>query len=235
MDRDITRKEILRRLFELQDKEYREFQLKLMPGVEADAVIGVRTPLLRGLAKELVKQYGEEKLLEAIGKYYYDERNLYGLVLMGVKDYDRCVAFIDAFLPCVDNWATCDLLSPKVFGKKAVRERLLGDIRRWIAAEAPFTKRFGMAMLMRHYLDEDFEPEYLRWVASVRSEHYYVRMMQAWYFATALAKQWDATLPVLQRNELDVWTHNKTIQKAIESYRITAWQKALLRELRVKK
>ena len=177
MDRDITRKEILRRLFELQDKEYREFQLKLMPGVEADAVIGVRTPLLRGLAKELVKQYGEEKLLEAIGKYYYDERNLYGLVLMGVKDYDRCVAFIDAFLPCVDNWATCDLLSPKVFGQKAVKGRLLCDVGRWIASPEPFIRRFGMAMLMRHYLDEDFEPEYLRWVASVRSEHYYVRMM----------------------------------------------------------
>ena len=233
MDRDITRKEILRRLFELQDKEYREFQLKLMPGVEADAVIGVRTPLLRGLAKELVKQYGEEKLLEAIGKYYYDERNLYGLVLMGVKDYDRCVAFIDAFLPCVDNWATCDLLSPKVFGKKAVRERLLGDIRRWIAAEAPFTKRFGMAMLMRHYLDEDFEPEYLRWVAEVQSEHYYVRMMQAWFFATALAKQWEATVPILESRCLDAWVHNKTIQKAIESYRITPEQKAQLREMRI--
>ena len=232
MDRDITRKEILRRLFELQDKEYREFQLKLMPGVEADAVIGVRTPLLRGLAKELVKQYGEEKLLEAIGKYYYDERNLYGLVLMGVKDYDRCVAFIDAFLPCVDNWATCDLLSPKVFGKKAVRERLLGDIRRWIAAEAPFTKRFGMAMLMRHYLDEDFEPEYLRWVASVRSEHYYVRMMQAWFFATALAKQYEATVPYFEQRLLPEWSHKKAIQKACESYRVTKEHKEYLRTLK---
>ena len=233
MDRDITRKEILRRLFELQDKEYREFQLKLMPGVKADAVIGVRTPLLRGLAKELVKQYGEEKLLEAIGKYYYDERNLYDLVLMGVKDYDRCVAFIDAFLPCVDNWATCDLLSPKVFGKKAVRERLLGDIRRWIASPEPFIRRFGMLTLMRHFLDEDFEADYLRWVASVRSEHYYVRMMQAWFFATALAKQWEATVPILESRCLDAWVHNKTIQKAIESYRITPEQKAQLREMRV--
>ena len=120
-----------------------------------------------------------------------------------------------------------------MFGKKAVRERLLGDIRRWIAAEAPFTKRFGMAMLMRHYLDEDFEPEYLRWVASVRSEHYYVRMMQAWFFATALAKQWEATVPILESRCLDAWGHNKTIQKAIESYRITPEQKAQLREMRV--
>lgn len=233
MDRDITRKEILRRLFELQDKEYREFQLKLMPGVEADAVIGVRTPLLRGLAKELVKQYGEEKLLEAIGKYYYDERNLYGLVLMGVKDYDRCVAFIDAFLPCVDNWATCDLLSPKVFGQKAVKGRLLCDVRRWIASPEPFIRRFGMLTLMRHFLDEDFEADYLRWVAEVRSEHYYVRMMQAWFFATALAKQWEATVPILESRCLDAWVHNKTIQKAIESYRITPEQKAQLREMRV--
>lgn len=233
MDRDITRKEILRRLFELQDKEYREFQLKLMPGVEADAVIGVRTPLLRGLAKELVKQYGEEKLLEAIGKYYYDERNLYGLVLMGVKDYDRCVAFIDAFLPCVDNWATCDLLSPKVFGQKAVKGRLLCDVRRWIASPEPFIRRFGMLTLMRHFLDEDFEADYLRWVAEVQSEHYYVRMMQAWFFATALAKQWEATVPILESRCLDAWVHNKTIQKAIESYRITPEQKAQLREMRV--
>ena len=233
MDRDITRKEILRRLFELQDKEYREFQLKLMPGVEADAVIGVRTPLLRGLAKELVKQYGEEKLLEAIGKYYYDERNLYGLVLMGVKDYDRCVAFIDAFLPCVDNWATCDLLSPKVFGQKAVKGRLLCDVRRWIASPEPFIRRFGMLTLMRHFLDEDFEANYLRWVAEVQSEHYYVRMMQAWFFATALAKQWEATVPILESRCLDAWVHNKTIQKAIESYRITPEQKAQLREMRI--
>lgn len=233
MDRDITRKEILRRLFELQDKEYREFQLKLMPGVEADAVIGVRTPLLRGLAKELVKQYGEEKLLEAIGKYYYDERNLYGLVLMGVKDYDRCVAFIDAFLPCVDNWATCDLLSPKVFGQKAVKGRLLCDVRRWIASPEPFIRRFGMLTLMRHFLDEDFEADYLRWVAEVQSEHYYVRMMQAWFFATALAKQWEATVPILESSCLDAWVHNKTIQKAIESYRITPEQKAQLREMRI--
>lgn len=233
MDRDITRKEILRRLFELQDKEYREFQLKLMPGVEADAVIGVRTPLLRGLAKELVKQYGEEKLLEAIGKYYYDERNLYGLVLMGVKDYDRCVAFIDAFLPCVDNWATCDLLSPKVFGKKALKGRLLCDVRRWIASPEPFIRRFGMLTLMRHFLDEDFEADYLRWVAEVQSEHYYVRMMQAWFFATALAKQWEATVPILESRCLDAWVHNKTIQKAIESYRITPEQKAQLREMRI--
>ena len=231
----MRREDILARLWELGDERYREFQLSLMPGVEREAVIGVRMPALRALAKELVRQCGAAAVLDVAGQEYYDERNLYGLVLMEVKDYDRCVECLDAFLPLVDNWATCDLLSPKVFGMKAVRERLLGDIRRWIAAEAPFTKRFGMAMLMRHYLDEDFEPEYLRWVASVRSEHYYVRMMQAWYFATALAKQWDATLSMLQRNELDVWTHNKTIQKAIESYRITAWQKALLRELRVKK
>ena len=231
----MTREEILARLWELRDERYREFQLSLMPGVARGAVIGVRMPALRALAKELVRQWGAVAVLDVAGHEYYDERNLYGLVLMEVKDYEECVSRIDAFLPWVDNWATCDLLSPKALGRKAVRERLLGDIVRWIAAEAPFTKRFGMAMLMRHYLDEDFKPEYLQWVAAVRSEHYYVKMMQAWYFATALAKQWEATLPLLQRRELDAWTHNKTIQKAIESFRITAGQKALLRELRVKK
>lgn len=229
----MKREEILRRLFELQDKEYREFQLKLMPGVEADAVIGVRTPLLRGLAKDLVKQYGMELLLEVIGKDYYDERNLYGLVLMEVKDFDRCVKCVDAFLPCIDNWATCDMLSPKVFSKKVVKGRLLQYVRRWIESEQPFTKRFGMVTLMRHFLDEDFEADYLRWVAEVQSEHYYVRMMKAWFFATALAKQWEATLPILEHRSLDVWVHNKTIQKAIESYRITPEQKAQLRGMRV--
>ena len=231
MDRDITRKEILRRLFELQDKEYREFQLKLMPGVEADAVIGVRTPLLRGLAKELVKQYGEEKLLEAIGKYYYDERNLYGLVLMGVKDYDRCVAFIDAFLPCVDNWATCDQLSPRCFKKHTTE--LLPYIRKWMKSTHTYTKRFGMGMLTRYYLDGEFKPEFLEWVASIKSDEYYIRMMQAWFFAMALAKQWDSTLPYIEQHRLHPWMHNKTIQKAIESYRITNEQKDLLRTFRV--
>ena len=231
----MTREEILARLWELRDERYREFQLSLMPGVAREAVIGVRMPALRALAKELVSQCGAAAVLDVAGHEYYDERNLYGLVLMEVKDYEECVSRIDAFLPWVDNWATCDLLSPKALGRKAVRERLLGDIVRWIAAEAPFTKRFGMAMLMRHYLDEDFKPDYVQWVAAVRTEHYYVTMMQAWYFATALAKQWEATLPLLQRRELDAWTHNKTIQKAIESFRITAGQKALLRELRVKK
>lgn len=231
----MTREEIVMRLWELGDERYREFQLGLMPGVECEAVIGVRLPALRALAKELVRQCGVAAVLDATGHEYYDERNLHALVIMEEKDYEECVRRIDAFLPWVDNWATCDLLSPKAFGRKAVRERLLGDIGRWIAAEAPFTKRFGMEMLMRHYLDEDFRPEYLQWVAAVRSEHYYVKMMQAWYFATALAKQWEATLPLLQRRELDAWTHNKTIQKAIESFRITAGQKALLRELRLKK
>lgn len=231
----MTREEILARLWELRDERYREFQLSLMPGVAREAVIGVRMPALRALAKELVRQWGAVAVLDVAGHEYYDERNLYGLVLMEVNDYEECVSRIDAFLPWVDNWATCDLLSPKALGRKAVRERLLGDIVRWIASEAPFTKRFGMAMLMRHFLDEDFKPEYLQWVAAVRSEHYYVKMVQAWYFATALAKQWEATLPLLQRRELDAWTHNKTIQKAIESFCITAGQKALLRELRLKK
>lgn len=230
----MTKEKILSRLFELQDKDYREFQLKLMPGVQPDAVIGVRTPLLRSLAKTIAKNENMEMYLADVRHEYYDERILYGYVLSEVMDYELCVKCIDAFLPFVDNWATCDLLSPKVFGKKSEKARLIKDVRRWLDSEAPFTRRFGMETLMRHFLDDEFKREYLNWVAEVKSEHYYVRMMQAWFFATALAKQWNATLPILQNRCLEAWTHNKTIQKAIESCRISPEHKTLLRQLRVK-
>ena len=221
------------RLFALQDLKYRDFQAKLMPTVNKDTIIGVRTPELRKLAKEL--KGGEEaaEFLRTLPHEYYDENNLHGFLLCEIKDYSECVAALDAFLPQVDNWATCDLMSPKCFRRH--KAELKADIRRWLASDELYTVRFGIEMLMSHFLDGDFFPESLDWVASIRSEEYYLRMMQAWYFATALAKQYDAALPYIEEHRLDDWTHNKAIQKSVESYRISDKQKEYLRSLKIKK
>lgn len=220
------------RLFALQDLKYKEFQCKLMPTVAPERVIGVRTPELRKLAKELFKEPETAEFLNTLPHQYYDENNLHGFLVEQIKDYNTVVAAIDAFLPYVDNWATCDLMSPKVFKKH--RPELLKEIQRWMASERTYTIRFGIEMLMAHFLDEDFAPEHLVWGAGVHSEEYYVNMMIAWYFATALAKQWDAVIPYIEQHRLDKWVHNKAIQKAVESYRITDEQKGYLRTLRVK-
>lgn len=220
------------RLFELQDLKYRDFQCKLMPTVAPETVIGIRTPALRKLAKELARHPDCGNFLRILPHKYYEENNLHGYILATMKDFDSVIEGLNRFLPYVDNWATCDTMSPKVF-KKHLPE-LLPHIRRWIAAGETYTIRFGIGMLMRFYLDEAFQPEYLEWIAAVRSEEYYVNMMVAWYFATALAKQYDAALPYITHYRLDTWTHNKAIQKAIESYRITDEQKVLLRTYKVK-
>jgi len=220
------------RLFELQDLKYKDFQCKLMPTVPPDTVIGVRTPILRKLAKELSKVPKTVEFLKLLPHKYYDENNLHVFLVENIMDYGEAVAAVDAFLPYVDNWATCDLMNPKVF--KRHRQELLTELQRWISSDRTYTIRFGIEMLMSHYLDEDFLSEYPKWVAGIRSEEYYVNMMIAWYFATALAKQWEAIIPYLEQNRLDKWTHNKTIQKAVESYRITEEQKVHLRLLRMK-
>ena len=224
--------EIRARLFELQDLKYRDFQCKLMPTVNPETVIGVRTPDMRKLAKEFSKSSETAEFLKILPHKYYEENNLHGHLIDTIKDYDHAVEAIDAFLPYVDNWATCDLMSPKVF-KKHLPE-LYEKIKDWVKSDRTYTVRFGIEMLMSFYLDEHFQPEMLELVASVKSQEYYVNMMIAWYFATALAKQYDAALPFLQVQRLDKWTHNKAIQKAIESYRITDEQKAYLRTLKVK-
>ena len=224
------REEILQRLFTLQDLQYRDFKAKLIPTVDKNTIIGVRTPELRKLAKEFAKREDVGAFLDELPHGYYDENNLHGFILCEDKDFDRVIARLDAFLPYIDNWATCDLLSPKVFKKH--KAELLPHIRRWLASDRVYTVRFGIEMLLSHYLDEDFSSEYLEWVAILRSEEYYVNMMIAWYFATALAKQYDAALLILLERRLALWTHNKTIQKAIESYRITDGQKAYLRSLK---
>ena len=223
---------IQEKLFALQDLNYRQFQAKLMPTVDPEQIIGVRMPALRKLAKELKGTAEAEAFLAALPHRYYDENNLHGLLLCARSSYEETVAGLDIFLPHVDNWATCDLLSPRAF--RSHPPQLPEQIRRWLGSGDTYTVRFGLDMLMSFYLDECFRPEYLDWAAEVKSEEYYVRMMVAWYFATALAKQYDAALPYLTSRRLEQWTHNKTIQKAVESYRITPEQKDALRALRWK-
>lgn len=223
---------ITKRILELQDMEYREFTARQIPDIDKKRIVGVRLPQLRTLAKEIVREGKGDAVLTELPHYYTDENNLHALVLAELKDYDRTVAELDRFLPYVDNWATCDSMKPKTFKRNENKEKLLADIRRWLNSEHPFTIRFAISMLMTHFLDNDFREEYLDWVAAVDNEHYYVRMMVAWYFATALAKQYDATLPYLMARRLKKWTHNKAIQKATESLRITQEQKQLLRTLK---
>ena len=218
-------------LFALQDTEYQVFQSKLMPTIPPETVIGVRTPLLRKRAKELAGTPQAEHFLQSLPHRYYEENNLHAFLIEKIRDYDTALAETERFLPYINNWATCDCFCPKVFAKH--KEELLISIRRWLGSDQTYTVRYAMGMLMRYYLDEDFQPEYLPWVAGVHSEEYYLNMMRAWYFATALAKQPDAALPWLTDRRLDVWTHNKTIQKAAESYRISPEMKQQLRELRI--
>ena len=219
------------RLFEMQDVQYREFTAKLIPTVSPERIIGVRTPDLRKYAAELSRTEDAAVFMAALPHRYHEENTLHGFLIERIADYDACVAALDAFLPYVDNWATCDSIRPRCFKRNL--SRLIGEIRRWMASEQTYTIRFGVEMLMCFYLDGAFDPVYLDWVAALRSEEYYVNMMIAWFFATALAKQWDAALPVIEARRLDPWVHNKAIQKAVESYRIPADRKNLLRARKI--
>lgn len=221
---------ILEELYALQDTEYAAFQAKLTPGVPKEQFIGVRVPEARKLAKKLYKEQMFTEFLKELPHSYYDENMLHGLIISQEKDYQLCIERTEQFLPYVDNWAVCDIMSPAVFKKH--KAELLEKIREWSASDHVYTCRFGLEMLMSHYLDDDFEPEYLEIAASVHSEEYYVNMMIAWFFATALAKQWDAALPYLQERRLGDWVHRKSIQKARESRRITPEQKEFLKTLK---
>ena len=220
-------------LFSLQDEKYREFHSKLIPTIDPDKIIGVRTPVLRKQVKELAKRPDIHEYMMTLPHTYYEENNLHAFLIEQIKDYEECVRRLEEFLPYVDNWATCDSMTPKVFKKH--KGELLEKISVWLASDHVYTIRFGIEMLMKFYLDEDFDERYLEWVAAVRSEEYYVNMMIAWYFATALAKQYEATLPYIVESRLADWTHNKAIQKAVESYRITPEQKVYLKSLKRKK
>ncbi len=219
------------RLFAMQDLKYRDFSSKLMPTVDPETVIGVRTPELRKFAKAFSKTSEAAAFLQCLPHTYYEENNLHGFLIEGMKDYDQVIAALEVFLPYVDNWATCDLMRPKAFAKHL--PELQAQIPLWIASGHTYTVRFGIEMLMTYFLDRAFAPAHLEWVAQIDSKEYYVNMIIAWYFATALAKQYDAALPYLQHRRLAPWTHNKAIQKAVESYRITAEQKVYLRTLKV--
>lgn len=223
--------EIVAELFRLQDKKYAAFQAKLIPTVEADRIIGVRTPELRVLTKKLFKDEDTASFLTSLPHRYFEEDQLHAFVISLEKDFGKCIAEVEAFLPFIDNWATCDQLSPKVFKKEP--EKLLPYICTWIKSDKVYTVRFAIGMLMQHFLDARFDPKYADMVAAVRSEEYYINMMIAWFFATALAKQYASILPYLEGKKLDDWTHNKAIQKSVESYRITAEQKSYLKTLKV--
>lgn len=232
--------DIIKKLFDMQDLEYRDFNSKLIPTISPDIIIGVRTPVLRAYAKELIKQakidnsikLGLHNFMEDLPHKYYEENNLHGFLIEGIKDYNECIAELNIFLPYIDNWATCDLVNPKIV-KKYPKE-LLKQIRIWINSDRIYTIRYGIGMLMRYYLDDLFEEQFLEWVIEKQSDEYYVNMMIAWFFATALAKQYEKVLPYIENRRMNDWTHNKTIQKAIESNRIPIDSKAYLRTLKIK-
>ena len=223
--------ELQQHLFGMRDAAYAAFIAKLTPGFPPSHFIGVRVPLLRTIARSFAKEEAaSQSFLSHLPHSYYEEDMLHGMLISLVKDYDRCLDLIDRFLPYVDNWAVCDTLSPEVFAKH--KAQLLENILRWSSSSHTYTCRFGLRMLMTHFLDDSFSADFLEIPAAIRSEEYYVKMMVAWFFATALAKQWEATLPYLENRQLDPWTHRKTIQKAIESYRIPPERKDYLRTLR---
>ncbi len=217
------------RLMALGDPAFREFNVKLIPSVDPKTVIGVKTPLIRQLARELIKSGEWKTFVCDLPHKWFEENQVHALILSELRDEMVVRAELERFLPFIDNWATCDQLIPKVFAKQP--EMLLGDIKRWMASEHMYTVRFAIGLLMRHFLDERFDTVYADMVAAVRSEAYYVNMMAAWYFATALAKQYDAVLPYLEESRLPVWVHNKTIRKATESYRVTEAHKRYLKGL----
>ena len=212
-------------LRENQDSEYRKMQIRLIPDVDPAQILGVRTPVLREMAKHL-----PDGFLDALPHFYFEENQLHAFAIERIRDFGECLARVNAFLPFVDNWATCDQMTPKAFAREP--ERLLESIPVWLSSAHPYTARFAMRMLMNFFLKDRFEEKYLEWVAEANREHYYVKMMVAWYFATALAFQFEFTLPWIQEMRLEPWTRRKAIQKALESYRILDAQKSILRALR---
>ena len=225
--------EIVDLLFSKQDIKYRDFQAPLFPNIDKARMIGVRTPELKKLAKELYDKEIANQFINSLPHDYFDENQLHAFLISLIKDYQTCLKEVDRFLPYVDNWGTCDQLSPKVFTK--YKEELIVSIKKWLKSKHTYIVRFAIGMLMQHYLDESFKEEYMELVASIKSEEYYINMMVAWYFATALAKQWNTAIKYIEEKKLLPWVHNKTIQKAVDSYRITNEQKTYLRSLKILK
>lgn len=226
----MNKSKLYRKMYDLQDLKYRDMQIRIIPTVEPESVIGVRTPELRAMAKELLKAGEYKDFLEDLPHKYFEENQLQAFIISGIKDLRECMEELEKFLPYVDNWATCDQMSPKIF--KKYREVLFAHIKEWIRSDKTYTVRFGVGMLMEHFLDDDYDPKYPEMIAGLRSEEYYVNMMIAWYFATALAKQYESILPYIEQKRLDDWTHNKAIQKSLESRRIGDEQKLYLKSLK---
>ena len=225
--------EIRVELFKMQDMDYRDFNSKLIPTVDKSLFVGVRTPELRKYAKQLAKREDIEDFLHSLPHKYFDENQLHAFTVSEIKDFKSCVDKVNEFLPYIDNWATCDQLSPKVFKKH--HKELIAYIKEWLESDKVYTLRFGIGMLMEHFLDEDFDILYPETVSKIRSGEYYINMMIAWYFATALAKRYESILPFIEKRSLDIWTHNKAIQKAVESLRISDEKKEYLKSLKIKK
>ena len=225
-------KEIISKLFDVQDSGYKEFQSKLVPNISPDSIIGIRTPQMRAIAKEFYGTKAAEDFLSELPHKYYEENLIHFFLISMIKDFDECINKLEAFLPYIDCWPVCDQASPKVFKKN--HKRILPYIKKWISSPHVYTARFGMRMLMNEFLDEDFDVEYLELVASKKGDDYYLKMMVAWYFATALAKQYDSAVTFIEKRKLEQWTHNKAIQKALESFRVSEDHKEYLRTLRWK-
>ena len=227
--------EITEQLITMKDEVYKNFHGKLMPTINPDTILGVRVPLLRKFSNQLSKSFSKEEIerfMNELPHRYYEENNIHAFLIEKINDYDECIAALDKFLPYVDNWATCDMMNPKIFKKNT--QKLFDKIEEWMSSSHVYTIRFGIGMLMRFYLDDDFSTQYLDMVANIVSDEYYVNMMKAWFFATALAKQYEATLPYIQHNRLDIWSHNKAIQKSIESFRVSKEHKEELRRYKRK-
>ena len=224
------KEDILKVLFENKDEKYRDFTSSLNPSVNKGDIIGVRVPVIRALSKAIKGSNAADEFLNTLPHRYLEENHLHGFLIEHERDFSKSLTQITRFLPYIDNWATCDMLTPKCFKKYLTAQKCL----EWMNSAHPYTVRFGIEMLMKFFLDEKFSPEYLDLVASVKSEHYYVKMMIAWYFATALSKQYESTIPIFNDKLLPVWEHNKAIQKAVESLRITKDQKELLKNLKIK-
>ena len=218
------------RLMEVRDDTYREFQARLVPGIPKETILGVRTPEMRKIAREVYESPDREAFLNDLPHQYYEENLVHFFVISLIRDFDACVQAVDAFLPYVDCWPVSDQATPKAFRKN--HGKVLPYVRKWIASEHVYTARFGMRILMNEFLGEDFRKEYLDLVADNKGEDYYLKMMAAWFFATALAKRYDETIPYFESRRLDEWTHRKAIQKAVESYRVTDEHKAYLKSLR---
>jgi 3-methyladenine DNA glycosylase AlkD len=218
-------------LMENRETEYADFMANLLPNLPKERILGVRTPILRKMAKQMIREDTDKDFIKQCPHEFFEENQLHGFIISERKDFAQCMAELEHFLPYMDNWATCDQTSPKIFKKN--KEKLMPYIEIWLQSERTYTVRFAIGMLMKHFLEDDFLPEYLDMVAGIQSEEYYINMEIAWYMATALAKQWESTISYIENKKMGVWVHNKTIQKAVESYRITEEQKCYLKTFRI--